>query len=119
MLSAALFFLIGALPLPVLALMLGFAAAGLLQGSIRPARDMMVKAVTPDGATGRVFAFVSTGLNVGAAITPVVFGYLIDIGRPELVFALLKGILILSIATIGVVSHVTRSIAAAARSFSR
>ena len=119
LLSAGLFFLIGALPLPVLALMLGFAAAGLLQGSIRPARDIMVKAVTPDGATGRVFAFVSTGLNVGAAITPVVFGYLIDIGRPELVFALLGAILILSIATIGVVSHVTRSIAAAARGFSR
>ncbi len=119
LISAGLFFLMGGVALSAFALTVGFAAAGLLQGSIRPARDMMVKAVTPAGATGRVFAFVSTGLNVGAAITPVVFGYLIDIGHPGLVFALLGGILILSIATIGGVSYVTRSIAAAARGISR
>ena len=49
----------------------------------------MVRAVTPAGATGRVFAFVMTGLNVGAAITPLVFGLILDLGEPRLVFWLL------------------------------
>jgi FSR family fosmidomycin resistance protein-like MFS transporter len=50
--------------------------------------------VTPVGATGRVFAFVMTGLNVGAAITPVLFGLLLDFGEPRLVFLLLASFLL-------------------------
>jgi MFS transporter, FSR family, fosmidomycin resistance protein len=52
--------------------------------------------VTPQGATGRVFAFVMTGLNVGAAITPVLFGLLLDLGEPRLVFVLLASFLIVA-----------------------
>jgi MFS family permease len=63
---------------------------------------MMVRAITPRGATGRVFAFVSAGLNVGAAITPVLFGLLIDLGQPRWVFGMMAAILVLAIATIGV-----------------
>jgi MFS family permease len=55
---------------------------------------MMVRTVTPPGSTGRVFAFVMTGLNVGAAITPVLFGLLLDLGEPQLVFLLLSAFLI-------------------------
>ena len=64
---------------------------------------MMVRAVTPDGATGRVFAFVMTGLNVGAAITPLLFGLLLDLGEPRLVFWLLAGFFALAIALVLVV----------------
>jgi len=88
--SAALLLLLPALlALPALALAVLFGLAGLLQGSVRPARDMMVRAVTPAGATGRVFAFVMTGLSVGAAITPLLFGLILDLGEPRLVFWLL------------------------------
>ena len=45
---------------------------------IMPSRDMLVRAVTPEGASGKVFGFVSTGLNVGSAITPLLFGWIMD-----------------------------------------
>jgi MFS family permease len=100
--SAVLLLVVGGAQLPVLALIAVFAAIGLLQGSVRPSRDMMVRAVTPKGATGRVFAFVSAGLNLGAAATPVLFGLLIDMGRTQWVFYLLAAIPLLAIATLGV-----------------
>ena len=105
--AAGLLLLMPALmALPALALIVLFGLAGLLQGAVRPARDMMVRAVTPDGATGRVFAFVMTGLNVGAAITPLLFGLLLDLGEPRLVFWLLAGFFALAIALVLVVRQV-------------
>jgi len=86
---ALLMLAIGLLPLPATAILGAFALIGLLQGSVRTSRDMLVRKVTPAGATGRVFAFVMTGLNVGAAITPVLFGLLLDHGAPQMVFVLM------------------------------
>ncbi|HEX7075559.1 MAG TPA: MFS transporter [Hyphomicrobiaceae bacterium] len=103
--AAALFLLSGLAALPFAVLFVAFVAIGLLQGVIRPARDMMVKAATPEGATGRVFAFVSTGLNVGGAITPLLFGLVLDAGEPRLVFLLLSVFVLLGIGTIGVVGR--------------
>jgi len=60
--------------------------AGLNFGVIMPSRDMLVRAVTPEGSMGKVFGFVSTGLNLGGAITPVFFGWLMDQGEPRLLF---------------------------------
>jgi MFS family permease len=68
---------------------------------------MMVRAVTPPGATGRVFAFVMTGLNVGAAITPLLFGLILDLGEPRLVFWLLAGFFALAILVILLVRQVS------------
>jgi MFS family permease len=92
--AAALTLMVALVPLPALVIMALFVAIGLLQGSARTSRDMLVRKVTPVGATGRVFAFVMTGLNVGAAITPVLFGLLLDIGEPRLVFLLLAFFLV-------------------------
>lgn len=108
---ALLMLAIGVLPLSA-AVMLGvFALIGLLQGSVRTSRDMIVRKVTPVGATGRVFAFVMTGLNVGGAITPVLFGLLLDLGEPRLVFVLLAGC---AVAAAGLVVLVQAAIAAQA-----
>jgi MFS family permease len=97
------------LPLPA-AVMLGvFVLVGLLQGSVRTSRDMLVRKVTPAGATGRVFAFVMTGLNVGGAITPVLFGLLLDHGAPQLVFLLMA---VFAVAVTGIVVLVQWAIAA-------
>ena len=82
-------------------LLVAFVLVGALLGVGRPSRDMMVRAVIPKGATGRVFAFVSTGLNVGSAVTPVLFGYLIDIGQAQSVFYFMAGILILAVPMVG------------------
>jgi FSR family fosmidomycin resistance protein-like MFS transporter len=92
--AAALTLMLGLVPLPVIVTLLLFVAIGLLQGSARTSRDMLVRRVTPVGATGRVFAFVMTGLNVGAAITPVMFGLLLDLGGPRFIFLLLASFLV-------------------------
>ncbi|MGH6904704.1 MAG: MFS transporter [Geminicoccaceae bacterium] len=86
---ALLMLAVGVLPLPAVVILGLFILIGLLQGSVRTSRDMMVRKVTPAGATGRVFAFVMTGLNVGGAITPILFGLLLDHGAPRLVFVLM------------------------------
>ncbi|MEM7026528.1 MAG: MFS transporter [Pseudomonadota bacterium] len=86
---AALVLAVAVLPLPAAAILGMFGVIGLLQGCVRPSRDMLVRKVTPPGAVGRVFAFVMSGLNVGGAITPVLFGLLLDHGAPQLVFVLM------------------------------
>jgi MFS transporter, FSR family, fosmidomycin resistance protein len=56
------------------------AATGFAVGVGGPSRDMMIKKATPKGATGRVYGLVYSGLDVGFAIAPVVFGYFMDQG---------------------------------------
>jgi MFS family permease len=58
------------------------AVAGFFNGLIQPARDMIVRAVTPPGAFGRVFGFVSTGFSIGGIVAPPIFGYMMDHGAP-------------------------------------
>jgi FSR family fosmidomycin resistance protein-like MFS transporter len=60
--------------------------SGFLFGVIAPSRDMLVRAASPVGAEGRVFGIVSTGFNIGGAVGPVLFGWLLDSGRPEGIF---------------------------------
>ena len=40
----------------------------------------MIKRATPKGATGRVYGMVYSGLDVGFAISPIVFGQFMDRG---------------------------------------
>ncbi|MFQ5958525.1 MAG: MFS transporter [Alphaproteobacteria bacterium] len=86
--AAAMVAVVAIMSLPMALLIGALTLAGLFQGGSRPSRDMMVRAVTPAGATGKVFAFVSVGLNIGGAVSPVLFGWVIDQGEPRLVFAL-------------------------------
>jgi len=57
----------------------------------------MVKDAAPPGQIGKVFGFVSAGLPLGSAVTPVPFGMLIDRGHPELVLVLVAVVLLLSL----------------------
>lgn len=69
-----------------IALLFGLmAVSGFFNGLIQPSRDMIVRAVTPPGAFGRVFGFVTTGFNLGGIIAPPVFGYMMDHGAPHIV----------------------------------
>jgi MFS family permease len=112
--SAILLLLVGQAQLPYLVLIAVFVAVGLMQGVVRPSRDMMVRAVTPPGATGRVFGFVSAGLNLGGAVTPLLFGYMIDLGHARWVFVFMSLILVLGIATIAIVKAQDRPLPAPA-----
>ena len=84
--AAAALALIASVPLPLLAIAAAFALIGLVFGAIRPSRDMMVRAIAPDGSVGKVFGFVTMGLNLGGALAPIFFGWLIDRGDAEWVF---------------------------------
>ena len=53
---------------------------GFCAGIAAPSRDMLVRSVTPKGATGTVYGLVYSGMDVGASIGPVVFGILLDAG---------------------------------------
>jgi MFS family permease len=52
-----------------------------------PARDLMIKKATPVGATGRVYGLVFAGLDVGSAVSPLIFGPLMDRGCDGLTLA--------------------------------
>jgi FSR family fosmidomycin resistance protein-like MFS transporter len=94
MTSAGLLVLVDVLPLPwfgVIGLMM---VAGLAGGCSRTPRDVMLKDASPPGQIGKVFGFVSAGLPLGSALTPVPFGFLIDQHHPELVLVLVAAILL-------------------------
>ena len=58
-----------------------FALMGLGAGIAGPSRDLLVKQATPEGATGRVYGVVYSGLDVGMSIAPALFGALMDAGQ--------------------------------------
>ncbi len=97
--GALIMLVVGGVSLHFTVIVFALTLAGLTQGMIRPARDMMVRAAVPKGAIGRAFGFVSAGASVGGALSPVLFGWVIDLGRPEWVFYLLAIIMVLSIGT--------------------
>ena len=84
--AGAIIFLVPILEFSGFALISQFLVAGLFFGLALPNRDMVVRASTPKGASGRVFGFVYGGLDTGAAITPAIYGWLVDLGRPDWVF---------------------------------
>jgi MFS transporter, FSR family, fosmidomycin resistance protein len=74
--------------------------SGFFVGATYPSRDMLVRAVTPAGAYGLVFGFVSVGFNIGASVAPIVYGALMDNGMPRAVFLLSAAVSILCISTV-------------------
>lgn len=99
--SAVLLFLIGILDIPPMMILVLLSGAGLVHGLLRPARDIIARSMTPNHSTGKVFGFLSTGLSMGNAVAPVLFGWIIDIGSPVWVFYGAAIVLIISIPTLG------------------
>lgn len=85
-LGAILFASMAAASLPLWALAAAAGGAGVTHGIIRPGRDLLIRGATPVGSIGKVFAFTSTGGNLGGAVTPVLVGWLIDLGEPRWAF---------------------------------
>lgn len=84
--SAGVLVLVGAYSLPVIALVVIFSFAGLTNGLIGPARDMLIRRASPKGAVGKVFGFVFSGQTIGQAVAPLIFGLMIDSGVPAWIF---------------------------------
>ena len=76
------------------------ALAGFCLGATTPARDMLVRGATPPGASGKVYGFVYSGLDLGSALTPLLFGWLLDKGEPRMVFVASAAFMLLTIATV-------------------
>ncbi|HMB75261.1 MAG TPA: MFS transporter, partial [Kiloniellaceae bacterium] len=72
--------------------------AGLVLGAIRPSRDMMVRKAAPAGSYGKVFGFVTMGMNLGGAMAPLLFGWVIDQDGGALIFLLAAAAMLLSLA---------------------
>jgi MFS family permease len=82
-------------------------------GVTSPSRDMLVRATVPASASGKVYGFVYSGLDVGSLLAPMVFGFLLDRELPRAVFA---GVAVLLLVTILTVVQVRRgAVPAAAR----
>ncbi len=93
-------FVIGAADLGFVFLMVMMSLNGFVNGLMQPSRDMIVRAVTPEGQFGKVFGFVTTGFNIGGIIAPLLFGYVMDAGHPRGVFFMICGLSLLAIGTI-------------------
>ena len=88
MAAAALTLTVAISQLSGLALIVVLAGAGFLSGVITPSRDLLVRNASPRGAEGRVFGIVSTGFNIGGAIGPIVFAWLVDHDHYQAVFSI-------------------------------
>ncbi len=106
--AALLILVMGLAALPALALIAVFSVAGLTQGVVRPARDMVVRAITPAGASGKVFGFVSTGINLGAAGSPLLLGWILDQGGAWWLFVLVPAFLLAAMAAVLVARWASR-----------
>ena len=89
---------IGGLPGALVFLLM--AASGLFYGISSPSRDVIVKAVTPPGSMGVAFGFTATGLSLGNTVSPALFGWVMDMNRPALVFALVAVVIAASVTTV-------------------
>jgi MFS family permease len=98
--SGALFILVGALPMPMVLIIVVMSIAGTLQGVLRPARDMLMRAVIPRESFGKAIGIVATGAAVGGAAAPVIFGWILDAGNPSWLFYVLAANLVILIVTV-------------------
>ena len=98
--AGAVIALVGLLDLPSTALIALTGLSGFAVGITYPSRDMLVRAVTPPGAFGAVFGFVSTGFNIGASVAPIVYGMLMDHGYPRGVFLLSAAVSLICVFTV-------------------
>ena len=96
-LSSLIIVLIGTFNLSLISLTFCFALVGFLIGLVRPARDMMVRAITPKGDAGKMFGFMSAGHLMGKVLIPVLYGWVIDQGHVQWVFRITAIFLVLAL----------------------
>ena len=105
----------GAVAAPMAVLLMG--AIGFGAGVAGPSRDLLIRAAAPKNATGRVYGVVYSGLDIGLATAPLLFGAMMDAHRPAFVFMFIGIFQMLAILTaIGVGANTARTAAIASTS---
>ncbi len=101
LLAAALLLVVvaGGMVVPAIVLPM-FVMIGFALGVTGPSRDLIVRGATPKGATGRVYGFVYSGLDVGGTLGPVLFGFMLDHALAREMFFAVAACLALAIATV-------------------
>ena len=97
--AASVALMLGLLDVPGTLVPALFGLMGFATGAGAPSRDLIVKRATPPRATGRVYGVVYSGLDIGQALSPLIFGSLMDHQQFRGVFlglALVQGVLIVS-----------------------
>ena len=97
--AALVALLIGYADIPALAVPVLFGVMGFGAGIAGPSRDLIVKRASPPNATGRVYGIVYSGLDIGQALAPLLFGSLMDHQHPAQVWlgiALVQAVLIVN-----------------------
>ncbi|HKX40689.1 MAG TPA: MFS transporter [Burkholderiaceae bacterium] len=94
-------------PAPLVPVLFGL--MGLGAGIAGPSRDLIVKRASPPNATGRVYGVVYSGLDIGQAIAPLLFGTLMDHRQPALVWLGIAAVQAVLIVNAFNVRHVRRT----------
>lgn len=84
-------------------------AIGFGSGVAGPSRDLLIRAAAPKNATGRVYGVVYSGLDIGLAVSPLLFGALMDAHHPSWMFVCIGVFQMLAILTAVNVGLNTRS----------
>lgn len=112
--SGAIAILIAAGVVPPMVAVALMGAVGFGSGIAGPSRDLLIRAAAPANATGRVYGVVYSGLDVGLAGAPVLFGAMMDAHHPAWVFVGIGVLQCLAIFTaIGVGGNAARRATAA------
>jgi MFS transporter, FSR family, fosmidomycin resistance protein len=99
-LAAAVLTALGAQIVTVALVMPALALSGFFSGTTGPSRDMLVRKATPKGATGRIFGFVYSGLDLGSSLMPLALGVIMDGGGADFVFYACAVMLVVTMATV-------------------
>lgn len=97
--AAVLALVLGLVIVPAWGAVVLMALVGFFSGIAGPSRDLMIRAAAPKNATGRVYGVVYSGLDSGLSVGPLMFGLMMDAGKPSLVFATIAFFLLLAIGT--------------------
>lgn len=84
--AAAVSVLVASAMPPAAAVIALLGIIGFGSGVAGPSRDLLVRAAAPRNATGRVYGVVYSGLDIGLAGAPLMFGMLMDAHHPGWVF---------------------------------
>ncbi len=112
--AAALTLPIALQAVPPLLLVPLLALAGFAGGITNPSRDMIVRSATPPGASGKVFGFVYSGLDMGSFIAPPIFGFLMARDLPATIFWISVVVYLVNAAIVIVIRQTTMLAAAPA-----
>ncbi len=100
LIGAVLTLLLASGALPIWMLAGAMTVIGFFTFSTQPSRDILVRAATPPGATGKVYGFVYSGLDLGGSLSPLLFGWMLDRHLPQWVFGTAALFMLFTVATV-------------------